>query len=321
MTRLALLPFGLLLSAACVPTDTGLTLDPGDPPPPIYEGIGPQTMVCTHFNCCAIIDGAIVCEGEPDNYGLWNAPGGSDWVGLESNPRYLCAWDAVGDWTCWGDEPNPLTAEVPDVLVADIRLGTAGGVALLLDGSLELWGSDFFGQLSDAPGLAGPYIAVEAGYGWMCAAAESGKLFCWGIEDGEGVDATEHAQVTDAPTSGTASRSFRGLNRGVGDVLSGIDVEDRVYSWGGGYEFTGPLNEVFAQNVAPSDGYLCAHLPGGTLACLGNLLGEAPDDNDVRAQPITSVEDVACGHLWCCAVVEGCFECWGQDQVVQTAHE
>lgn len=283
----------LVLLVGC--HDTGLTPDTASYDAPLYEPLGPQVAACTHYNCCAIIGGEIACHG--DGYGLDNAPSGTAWVGLESNPRHLCAWDDMGDWTCWGSPVNHLAADVPDLQVADLRLGTAGGIALLLDGSIALWGSDYHGQISDAPPLGNEYIAIEAGAGWRCAAEATGALTCWGVEDGEGPEAIEHAQVSHAP----ADRGFRGLNRGVGDVLSGVDIEGRIYSWGGGYEFTGPLNDVFVANVAPSDNYVCAQLPGGTLACYG----------DLPAQPIVPVSAVGCGHQRCCAVVEDAFECWG----------
>lgn len=309
--RTVLLLVLLMVFSACIP-ETGITPDTADYPPLTYSGIGPQTAVCTHHNCCAIIAGEIECVGG-DGYGLTSgAPAGSGWVGLESNPRYLCAWDSGGDWSCWGSATNPLIAEVPDILVADIRLGTGGGIALRPNGSIKLWGTDYHGQISEAPS-GGKYIAVEAGYGWRCAVEDTGALLCWGIEDGDGIEATEHAQVTDAPTD----RGFLGLNRGVGDVLSGVDVEGRVYSWGGGRKFANDLDGVFVERVAPSDNYACGQLPSGVLVCAGALLEPFEvEPADTLAQPIAPVSDVACGHRWCCAVIEDELGCWGEGQAL-----
>ena len=308
--RIAITAFLAVMLAGCPPSDTGLVVDSGDTGPVFYEGIGPQTAACTYTNCCAIISGAISCKGA-DSHGLNSPPSGVGWVGIESSARYLCAWNAIGDPTCWGDPFHPYAEEMPDVLVADIRLGAAGGITLLTDGSISVWGSDTFGQLSNAPDPVGPYIAVEAGFGWRCVARDTGDLTCWGIEGTQGVDWIEHAQVDHAPTD----RGFRGLSLGIGDVLSGIDIDDRVYSWGGGYEFAFQIDTIVAASVAPSEDYVCAQLPTGQLVCAGELipaLDVGPEDTTVPpAMPATAV---ACGYRLCGGVFQGALELWGAGQ-------
>ena len=76
-------------------------------------------------------------------------------VGIESNHRYYCAWGADRVRECWG-EPEPaadalLLGFSPEPF-SDMRFGgNTGGIEITDDGSLALWGSDFYGQLSGAP--------------------------------------------------------------------------------------------------------------------------------------------------------------------------
>ena len=61
-------------------------------------------------------------------------------------------------------------------------------------GDVHCWGSNDSGQLL-AP--KGAFVQVSAGYRSSCGVESTGKIACWGVDNGNDED---FGQVTDAPT-------------------------------------------------------------------------------------------------------------------------
>lgn len=259
----------LLAVLACTPPRV-------EAPPRPVPAPDPSPIACSVEDCCWVDEaGGVVCiDAEPGVRGA---------RGLESSEWWTCALTDDGP-ECWGDASRqPLTAEVPARPVADLALGTAGGVALEADGGMAPWGSDVYGQISDAP--AGAFVDVEAGYGWACAIDDGGELSCWGILGGEGVGWIAHDQA-DAPAA-----RFAELDRGCSDTLCGRTLDGRWLCWG---DVDAEL--VDAVDVAPADGVVCAAYDDRAECSDGVVVDGA-------------FSDLACGWRMCCALPGPV--CWG----------
>ena len=110
----------------------------------------------------------------------------------------------TGPESCGGGDCSKHPIPVPGLTnVVGIAAGTNFSLAVLADGSVDAWGSDYQGQLGDAagahaattchcstvpepvPGVSN-VVAVEAGYGNAIALREDGTVIVWGSNsDGE----------------------------------------------------------------------------------------------------------------------------------------
>ena len=242
---------------------------------------------------CGILDGFISCWGSSEEDANWgtisNAPQDGGWLTLEAGYWTTCALNVDGNIVCWGREvlDSPLTLDAMNRRgLSDFALGTSGGLGLRRDGSLDSWGSDVWGQVSDAPD--GSFIDVEAGYGWACAIEDTGQLWCWG----------DDVIVDDAPYAQT----FASLRRG-SDTLCGITTEGDARCWGGSTGMSGQP----AMAISPSGSLTCALDDDGAIECSG-----AFDEAATVQQPQNDGwEALACGHYHCCVQKGPEDVCWG----------
>jgi alpha-tubulin suppressor-like RCC1 family protein len=228
-----------------------------------------------------------------------------------------------GDTAARGDMPGELGKALHAIdlgtghsaVSADV--GGAGTCAVLDDGSLKCWGSNFQGFLGqgdennrgDQPGELGDALhPVDLGAGrkvlsvslgsHVCALLDGGKLKCWG--DGR------------YGALGLGDSSSRGLQPGqMGDALPSIDV--------------GAQRSV--RVVSTGNQRTCAVLDDGALKCWGNnALGTlgvglglggitAPSQlPDIKLGTGLRASTVDLAELHSCALVEGGkVKCWGSN--------
>jgi hypothetical protein len=237
---------------------------------------------------------------------------------------------------------NPVGAPV-DVVglsnVAAIAAGRDHTCALVSDGSVHCWGSNFFGQLGDgstisriAPvAVAGltNVIAIAAGQVHSCAITSAGGLLCWGGNNqgqlGDGTLALRVTPLTIFPS-------------GVRMVAAGVDrtciVTDAgaVRCWGSnaflqlgnsapGGAVTG-LNGSVTKLVAGA-GHTCVVIDERRVKCWGSdVYGELGDNRTASFSGVPvnvlGLEDgvlsLAAGGGHTCAVLSsGAVRCWGAD--------
>ena len=232
-------------------------------------------------------DGNITCWGSDGHGQLGNGatttgdidtppdtielPGGATATAIAAGAAHTCALLNDGNITCWGYDddgelgngvgndpidapPTPITLPVGATATA-ITAGYAHTCALLNDGNITCWGSDWAGQLGN--GTAGneniddiealitlpngaTATAITAGEYHTCALLNDGNITCWGSDwDGQ---------------------------LGNGATTGNIDTPPAA--------ITLP-NSATTTAIAAGDYHTCALLNDGTITCWG--------DDSVRA--------------------------------------
>ncbi len=151
-------------------------------PATAVAGVSGATAIALGFHhSCALVSSGIACwgfegDGELGNGALQDAGvqmpqavqilSGTMPSSLVAGDRVTCAWSPM-DVQCWGSgtgeqlgvipangaccEPSPIA--FPGLTgVQQLTLGAAHGCALLMNGTVECWGDDFYGQLGTGTG-------------------------------------------------------------------------------------------------------------------------------------------------------------------------
>lgn len=265
---------------------------------------------------CGIWDGEIRCWGDAEYaelYQLLDAPAGDGWVALSGGAWNTCALHKEGHHVCWGDGwANPLVIDgAPNDELVDFSLGTAGGIGLMSDQTLRVWGSDVWGQVTEMP-HEGKYADVATGYGWVCALRVDAQLDCWGIEDDEGIWYEPHATAALAPATIDRIEPYA---RGMCGWLDGD-----ISCWGASSEAETELVGLGVTHIDGGDTFLCA-IRDGQVECYGDLwissvgwlsMADSAPSGD-------GWQRVVCGPNHCCAD-QGepqSIACWGDNTMGQ----
>ena len=231
-------------------------------------------------------------------------------------------WDGeLGEGTLLGPETcNNLPCSTTPVAVSGLSgvTGIAAGqrfaCALLSGGTVDCWGSSFYGQLGNGTstgsttpvavsGLSGA-TAISAMGDFACALLPGGTVECWGDNEwGQLGDGTSTGPQTCGPPSGSRSCSMTPV------AVSG-------------------LSGVTA--IAAGGAHACALLSGGTVDCWGaNFFGQlgsgtssgpetcngmACSTTPVAVPGLSGVRAIAAGGSESCALLTGgTIECWGDN--------
>jgi len=270
-----------------------------------------------------------------------------------------------GGALCWGDDSEgqvgdelTSTATTSPVQVFDLTSGVsaiAGGgqhTCAIVGGSLECWGSNYYGQLgnnststvANVPlpvlGLpAGGVSMVSAGYSHTCAVA-GGAVYCWG--------SNASGQLGSGTAGGTSLLPVQvpSLTVGVTAIAAGYAhtcalQNGGVQCWGSNAKgelgdgtdtdsdlpvpASGLSSGVLGVASGPGSQHTCALLSGGTVYCWGlNDFGQigAPSTTmspvPVQVPSLTAgVSALALGGTHSCAVVNGGALCWGNNDFGQ----
>ena len=226
----------------------------------------------------------------------------------------------------------------PDPTIADISAGTNHACALLTDGAVACWGSNFTGALGTGdrytrviPRLVDlplPATAVAAGGEHTCALLVDGTVACWGrnweAELGTGSD-SEPVTVP-VPVEGLDSVVEIGAGQ---DHTCALRSDATAWCWGNGgngqigpdwdYGVTAPVKVTGVGDVAGlSVGlyHTCLQLEDGTVPCFGWYAREG--DDYARSSIPTPVAGfagavaLAGGEGYECGVMpEGTVRCFG----------
>ena len=191
-------------------------------------------------------------------------------------------------------DPQPVGSPVDSLVVS---AGASHSCMLMMDESVECWGSNKFGQ-TNAP--SGSFSFVSAGGAHTCGIRTGGTVVCWGWN--------EYGQTNAPPVS------FRSVSAGLRHTC-GIRTGGTVVCWG--------WNE-YGQRDAPSVGsftsinagfyHTCGIRTGGTVVCWGwNEYGQAN-------APPGSFESVSGGFRHSCGVrsISDSAYCWGSNEFGQS---
>ena len=210
-----------------------------------------------------------------------------------ANQRWSCAV-TPSDGTDDGPE------ERVDVDLAFPQIGAGDGFACLLDWerSLQCWGDDTYGQVSDTP--TGTFQAVSVGSQHACALSDDGSIRCWGRSDSGQVAGAEEASAL----------AIVQLSAG-GSHTCGVTGERQVYCWGDdnfGQVSLAPEGADYAA-VASGKYHACALTDDGAVLCWGS------DVYGQLAAPFAQTyRRLSAGDDHSCVVGEaGEVACWGRD--------
>jgi len=278
-------------------------------------------------------------------------------AGDYANPRapngsgHTCALLVNGEVRCWGsgalgqlgygntdtigDDETPAQVGAVDVggPVAQIAAGTSHTCALLVDGAVRCWGSNYRCALGEPGGetigddetpasvgdieIGGPALQVAVGDGHTCVLLTDGRVRCWGMgENGQLGDGESTADVC-APSATTVD-----IDGGVvqlstsGHHTCALLASGAVQCWGRSRtwsSFGGTARQVSAGGL-----HSCVVLANGAVRCMGSDMfgvlggsgfdGQYPGDITIGGP----VQEIAAGLAHTCALMAtGAVRCWG----------
>ena len=276
---------------------------------------------------------------------------------ISAGEHHTCARMSDGSARCWGlndagqlGNGTTTDSRIP-VLVSGLASGVvaiAGGdehsCALMSDGTVRCWGSNFDGQLGDGTttqrvtpvnviGVANA-LAVSASTAHSCALLSSGGVKCWGYNgDGQLGDGTTNDHLTAVSVSGitSAKRIEAGYAHSCAQLASGA-----VSCWG--YNADGQLGNggqnssstpvivtplAGATSIALGWDHGCALLSDASVRCWGyNADGEIGDgtttsrSSPVATSGVTTATRLAAGYNHACVLLtDGSMRCWGSNSL------
>lgn len=211
--------------------------------------------------------------------------------------------DGTGALTCWGANKDGRAAP-PTTAMVDFCVGGTFGCGLTAaSGSVQCWGYDGYGQVSEAPSGAG-YVELSCGLSTVCAINSSREVECWGSSGSGQTEGTEHLadEVSVADFHACAIVEVGGAKEvrcwGAGDGVK--DSSSELTSMTSGYDFN------------------CGVGVWGDVQCWAgaNSYGQT-------TTPSTSLgpwTQVSAGVWHACALRKtGEIDCWGQDTYGQAS--
>jgi alpha-tubulin suppressor-like RCC1 family protein len=294
------------LNSPCVPCTTAPTPLPaiaiaaGGIAPSPSESPGDRRSGGTA--CVLLVDGRIKCWGDNEL--------GQLGIGTASGPQ-TCVVQHVGS-PC---STVPVDVEGLSGIATGVTVGTGFACALLVDGSIQCWGSNAHGELGDGlsgdsfvpqtvVGLRTAATAVSAGTGHACALLTDGTIECWG--------SNSSGQLGDGTNTDSASPvPVVGLHGGPRSVAAGDQYTCAVLNTGGidcwGNNSDGELGDA-SPFVSSSTPVAVEGLPKIADGFGGVAVGVsvAGNSRDVigRGPPIHQVQT-------CALLIGGEIDCWG----------
>lgn len=309
----------------------------------------------TGHTCARIRDGSVRCWGRNDRGALGDGTTDNrsapvtvrdltDVEKLSAGAWNTCALLSDRSIRCWGantygalgdgtatDRTTPVTVvNLPNAV--DLAAGDDFACALGEDGTVRCWGFIFPGGLVGTfaqdgtitgasspvpiPDLGNDVVAIDAGYGHVCALRADTTVRCWGANtNGQLGDTTRTHRVT--PVEVYEATGVVEVD--LGGFSCGRWRDGTVQCWGafgdGAVTFPRLVDGVRdAVEVRVGGGHACARLEDGSVRCWGyNADGQATAGGCCHADLCGIPEGAACGTDGVCT--DGwCSGCGGQDQ-------
>ncbi|MCB1560718.1 MAG: hypothetical protein KDI75_06450 [Xanthomonadales bacterium] len=278
-------------------------------------------------------------------------------IQIASGDNHACALLAGGSVKCWGanDEGQLGDGGYQDAVgavdvvglrgpVQTIALGKHFSCALLVDGSVQCWGTNQLGQLGNDAAYASPFPvdvtdlqtgvqAISGGSTHACGLLDNGTLRCWGGN-------LENQLGAETPLPHGVTREVDGLGGPVeavdlGDAHScALLISGNVECWGSNAfgqlgvvasgaiatpaEVTSLGNTV--QSISIDGAHGCALMDSGGVKCWGdNRLGQRGNGTTINSHDAVNVdglssgvESIGTGYAHSCAIgTDGGLLCWG----------
>lgn len=279
----------------------------------------------------------------------------SDVIQMDNGARHSCAVLATGAIRCWGPNTDGCLGDgtlstnwrLPNAVVgiSDAREVTTGGnfsCARHASREVSCWGRNVEGQIGT--GTTGGFVPLprmvvgltdvvelEAGNNHTCARVESGRVFCWGVNNrGQLGDGTTVNRANPTPVVGLTDAveiavggSHSCARRTSGQVVCwGSNVSGQIGDGSGVLNRTTPVAVATlsdADLLSAGEQHTCARQLSGQLLCWGdNLSGQLGDGTRTnRATPtnvlsVSGATQISAGRIHTCARLStGNLRCWG----------
>ncbi len=284
-----------------------------------------QVAAGTDSTCARLVDGAVRCWGNNENWQLGDGRGGTrvpqgrpsvvlglgNAVQVATGNTHACARLADGTAQCWGrnssgqlgagtagDFGTTPRAVAGLSTIAELSLGDNFTCARLTDGTVRCWGTNLSGQMglgtqtgsvltpTQVPGLSG-VVAISSGVAHTCAVLSDGTARCWGMN----------------------FQGQSGAGAGVDRALSPVMVQGLSGAVG----------------IALGSFHSCAWRSDGTARCWGDNSGydlgdgtSARRDAAVAVLGLDRVASLVAGASFTCARrSDGAVLCWGTNALGQ----
>lgn len=284
--------------------ETG-TLEPGDSGPRADDsgghtgdtGHADAGDTATNGETGGFEDSGPTVDSGGDDTGELEIPTG-DWAYVSAGYQGTCGIHDDGTLECWGSDEDGTISETPEGGFAAVSLGGAYACAVALTGEIECWGHDV---RTDPVQFSGSYQIV--------AITDSGEVYALAADgtvdtSGECSDAYE---CGDAPSGTFVSLSAGGDN---GCVLA---ADGSLQCWGGAeYKELGevPGGTYSAVACASYVGANCAITTAGDLTCWGSDAADRSSWAEYNL-PTGTFAQVSVGGMYGCALDEsGYASCW-----------
>ena len=312
-----------------------------------------QVATGDYFTCVMLDNDEVKCWGR-NNYGQLGDgtttaktsppssaitfPTGLTPVALVAGDQQACAIMDDESLTCWGrnsdgelGDGTTTTGTSPTAVslnagenVIDVGSGDSHTCALLDDGSIKCWGSNYYGQLGDGTNfdrslptstasLGAGRTAVDIGVGefGVCALLDNDDVKCWGRNDngqlGDGTNTDKNSPPSSAITFPTGRTPVAISDSGAGIFFACALLDDgNVSCWG--YNKYGQLGDGTttdrntpvltdslgtgrtAVHVTTGFRHACALLDNGDITCWGhNSDGQLGDGTTTDRSSPTAV--------------------------------
>ena len=215
-----------------------------------------------------------------------------DWfTTIDAGWWHSCGRRVDGSIDCWGSDSFG-QSDVPRGQFNAIAGGAHHSCGLRLDGTVDCWGRNDVGQANSPTGR---FTSLSAGWGHSCGLRTDGTVDCWGVNWNGRAD----------PPDGQFSEIA------VGDEHScGLRADGSIACWGRSHEGHVPAGEFIAIDVGRS--HSCGVRVDGTVACWGANWA----DQTTPPQGSFSAVTVGLGHS-CGVRVDGTIACWGDNGLGQ----
>ena len=223
--------------------------------------------------------------------GLIDLPASMRFTAVDAGWWHSCGLRVDGSIDCWGSNPFG-QADAPGESFSELAAGAHHSCGLRSDGSVDCWGRNDLGQANPPTGR---YTALSAGWGHSCGLRSDGSIDCWGV------NWNGRADPPDGQFSAVA----------VGDEFScGLRSGGLIACWGRPHEGRVPAGRFSA--IAVGRDHSCGLRVDGTVSCWGANWS----DQAVPAEGRFSDIAVGLGHS-CGVRVDGAVSCWGANGLGQ----
>lgn len=334
-----------------------------------------QVIAGTQSTCAIHRQGSMSCSGRNDRGQVGDGTtaqrntfvtvqlGESSVASASAGAFHVCAQTLTNGAICWGDNSygqlgdGNMAAQFAPVRVQGltgnlraIATGDDHACAITELGAVQCWGDNTFGQIGDGTtidrqsptqviGLTQGVTSLAAGTQHNCAALSTGRVMCWGINQGRQLgDGSTNSRSLPVEVAGL-SGAIRTLVAG-GDFSCAALQSGTVKCWGSNESgqlgngttiaATGPVDVVgltgTVVKLTAGVRHACAQIGTGEVRCWGlNSSGQIGDGTTTSRPTATSpvqiggpVASVGAGLEHTCVTrADGTVRCWGRNQFGQ----